>query len=232
MNNNALQLVTSKQFNGITFDCYQDKTDFDAQDFGATREQIGALLEYVDPEVAITKIHERHKKRLDKFSTVTKLTRVEGGRTVTRDVIMYNFKGLLEICRYSNQPKAEAVIDFVWGIADEIRRNGFYSLAENNDEDFSGASQERKYISRGTMRAAAMVFEAAGLKDKDLAKALDGIFEHYTGISALRTAGVGFQRIACDYWTSGNGEIRHITCEDEYHKPVVFSVYPKRIDED
>ena len=29
---------------------------------------------------------------------------------VTREVIVYNFKGLLEICRYSNQPKANAVM--------------------------------------------------------------------------------------------------------------------------
>lgn len=39
---------------------------------------------------------------------------------------VYNFKGLLESCRFSNQPKADAVMDFLWNVANEIRRNGIY----------------------------------------------------------------------------------------------------------
>ena len=39
---------------------------------------------------------------------------------------VYNFKGLLEICRYSNQPAANAVIDFLWDVADDIRKHGMY----------------------------------------------------------------------------------------------------------
>ena len=64
---------------------------------------------------------------MDKFSTVVKLGTVEGSRTVTREVTVYSFKGLLEICRYSNQPKANAVMDKLWEIADEIRRTGSYN---------------------------------------------------------------------------------------------------------
>ena len=75
---------------------------------------------------SIANIHERNKERLDKFSTITKLMTVEGNRTITREVIVYNFKGLLEICRYSNQPKANAVIDFLWEVADDIRQHGMY----------------------------------------------------------------------------------------------------------
>ena len=56
------------------------------------------------------------------------MTQVERNRTVTRDVIVYNFKGLLEICRYSNQPKANAVMDWLWKIADELRRTGTLAL--------------------------------------------------------------------------------------------------------
>ena len=47
-----------------------------------------------------------------------------------REVITYNFKGLLEICRYSNQPVANAVIDKLWDIADEIRRTGMYATTQ------------------------------------------------------------------------------------------------------
>ena len=60
------------------------------------------------------------------------MNHVEGERIVTREVIMYNFKGLLEICRYSNQPVANQVIDVLWDIADEIRRTGSYG---NRDLD-------------------------------------------------------------------------------------------------
>ena len=41
--------------------------------------------------------------------------------------MIYNFKGFLEICRFSNQPKANAVIDFAWNVMDEIRRTGTYT---------------------------------------------------------------------------------------------------------
>ena len=120
-----MNLLTTKNFNGIQLDCYQDN-ETKSGDFWATREQIGELLEYSHPEIAIGKIHERNKTRLANFSTLTKMTKVEGNRTVTRDVIVYNFRGLLEICRYSNQPIANKVMDFLWSVADEIRRTGMY----------------------------------------------------------------------------------------------------------
>ena len=124
-----MELLTTRTFNGIELQCYRNVTD--NEDFWATREQIGQLLGYKYPEIAIGKIHKRNKERLDKFSTLTKMVNVEGSRTVTRDVTVYNFKGLLEICRYSQQPKANAVIDWLWEIADELRRTGM--LALNNE---------------------------------------------------------------------------------------------------
>lgn len=119
-----MKLATTREFNGVTLNCYVDQQD--SNDFWATREQIGQALGYAEPMKAIAKIHERNKDRLGKFSTIVKLTTVEGSRTVTREVTVYSFKGLLEICRYSNQPVADAVIDVLWEIADEIRRTGSY----------------------------------------------------------------------------------------------------------
>lgn len=121
-----LQLLTTREFNGHVLDCYVDPEQEDKGNFWATREQIGRLLGYSKPDVSIRVIHQRNQERLDKFSTSIKLIRVEGSRTVTREVIVYNFKGLLEICRYSDQPNANAVIDVLWDIADEIRRTGMY----------------------------------------------------------------------------------------------------------
>lgn len=43
-----------------------------------TREKLGAALGYVDPQVAIGKIHKRHEARLDTRSTFTKLVNVDG----------------------------------------------------------------------------------------------------------------------------------------------------------
>ena len=122
-----LELVVSKEFEGVTLDCYVEPEQTDKSNFWATRTQIGQLLGYENPRDAIKDIHERHRERLDKFSTQRKLRLHEENRVVTREVIMYDFKGLLEICRYSQQPNANAVIDVLWDIADEIRRTGSYS---------------------------------------------------------------------------------------------------------
>ena len=129
-----LQVVATREFNGIRIECYQEDGQTDPTEFYATSEQIGQALGYVNPDVAIRKIYMRNKERLDKFSISTNLVRVEGDRTVTRDIRVYNFKGLLEICRYSQQPNAHKVIDVLWEIADEIRRTGSYSVkAQESD---------------------------------------------------------------------------------------------------
>ena len=122
-----MNLLMTRNFNGLQFDCYQDENQNGSDNqFWATREQIGRLLGYSDPDASIRNIHSRNKKRLDKFSTCINSIRVEGNRTVTREVTVYSFKGLLEICRFSNQPNADSVMDFIWNIADEIRTKGMY----------------------------------------------------------------------------------------------------------
>ena len=137
MNQNSLQVITTRNFNGLAFDCYKGD---DEDDFWATREQIGRLLGYKKPRIAIAKIHDRYRERFDKFSKQVELhtenyrsqlgngknTYSENAKTAT----VYNFKGLLEICRWSNQPKANDVIDFIWNIADDLRR-GKLKLYQN-----------------------------------------------------------------------------------------------------
>ena len=72
MNQNNLQVITTRNFNGLAFDCYKGD---DENDFWATREQIGRLLGYNNPQDAIAKIHRRNRNRLDKFSRVDKMSR-------------------------------------------------------------------------------------------------------------------------------------------------------------
>ena len=182
---NELMLVKSTDFNGIVLDCYVEPEQQDKGDFWATREQIGTLLEYEYPREAVSKIHQRNKERLDKFSTEVKLTLVESGRKVSRDVVVYNFKGLLEVCRYSNQPNANAVIDKLWEIADEIRRTGGYSVPPKPQVSL----KENIEVTRA-------ILEIKHIEDNQLILALDKIYKRYTGFSMLEATGT--QLIAPD----------------------------------
>lgn len=118
-----MEILTTRNFNGVALDCYKGD---DNNDFWATREQIGRLLGYENPRKAIAIIHTRNKERLDKFS---KGGQIEPPSRGLQSATVYNFRGLLEICRWSNQPKqpkADAVMDFLWDVADDIRKHGMY----------------------------------------------------------------------------------------------------------
>lgn len=171
---NELTLIKSADFNGISMDCYAEREKENTGDFWATREQIGMLLEYEYPREVIGKIHERNKERLSKFSAVVKLTTPSGVQATT----VYNFKGLLEICRYSQQPKANAVMDWLWDVADEIRKTGSYNLNTKNG------------LLNGVLEGAAFVYKIAGIEGNQLTLAVDKIYRHFAGVSALALAGI------------------------------------------
>lgn len=113
---NSLALVNSSFFGNVQCNFYSDNNDF-----FMTRKQIGEALEYTDPQKAIDKLHERNKERLDMFSTTVKLGVVEGGRKVSRSQVVYSAKGVYEICRRSEQPKADAFFDFVYEMLERLR---------------------------------------------------------------------------------------------------------------
>ena len=116
--NNSMTVITSKPFGALNVDVYQN----DKHQYYMTREQIGTALEYGNPVTAIKNIHQRNADRLDKFSTWLKTSQVEGNRTVERETIAYNLKGVMEICRFSRQPKADAFMDFCWDIMESLMR--------------------------------------------------------------------------------------------------------------
>lgn len=89
-----------------------------------TRYQIGKALRYADPQKAIDKIHERHKERLDRFSVTVKLGATDGK---LYDTILYNIRGVFEICRWSKQEIADMVMDKLYEMAEEVTEKGFYS---------------------------------------------------------------------------------------------------------
>lgn len=107
-----LTLIKSAAFGEMECDFYSD-----GKEPWVTRSQIGAALEYANPNKAIKNIHLRNKPRLDKYSKGAQVEPPSGGIQKTT---VYNRKGVMEICRYSKQPKADAFIDFCWEVMDNL----------------------------------------------------------------------------------------------------------------
>ena len=87
-----LYLIKSEDFGEVQCDFYQG-----GDNFYMTREQIGQALGYTNPRIAIAKIHERYKDKLNKCSGVVSLG-TPGG---LQETIIYNRKGVFEICHWS-----------------------------------------------------------------------------------------------------------------------------------
>lgn len=118
-----LQLVKTENFNDIACKFYSADDNI-----WMTRNQIGQALEYNDDGDAIKQIHKRNKERLDKWSMVINRdtgvrieppvpTNIETSRLLT----LYSERGVMEICRHSRQPKANAFMDWVWDIVEAYR---------------------------------------------------------------------------------------------------------------
>lgn len=118
-----LQLIKTEKFNDLSCDFYSAEDDI-----WMTRKQIGEALEYNDDGDAIKQIHKRNKERLDKWSMVVNRdtgvriepsvpTNIETSRLLT----LYSERGVMEICRHSRQPKANAFMDWVWDVIGAYR---------------------------------------------------------------------------------------------------------------
>lgn len=116
--NNSMTVVTSKPFGALNVDVYQN----DKHQYYMTREQIGRALECKEPRKYIAKIHERNADRLDPLSSVVNLTTEVGNYTQERQTYMYSLRGVMEICRLSRQPKADAFMDFCWDVMESLMR--------------------------------------------------------------------------------------------------------------
>ncbi|MDR1465429.1 MAG: Bro-N domain-containing protein [Oscillospiraceae bacterium] len=111
-----MKLVKSDHFGEVAVDVYQD-----GNEFLMTRNQIGEGLGYSDPVRAIKDIHARHKDRLDQsqFSRVAQIALPSGGK---QKCTVYTRKGVMEICRWSQQPNANAFMDWCWELIDSLMR--------------------------------------------------------------------------------------------------------------
>ena len=143
MSMNNLKLITTENFEEvIPCDFWADIND----EYFLTREQIGRALGYSNPTNAIKNIHLKHKERLDKFSTWLTLGYVEGERYVERERILYSRKGVMEICRWSRQPKADEFMDWCWDVIDNLIAKKLKVSENNNIEINKKINQRLSYI--------------------------------------------------------------------------------------
>ena len=107
-----LKLVRTRRINGSLLEYYTDQE----QELWITGEQLGKFLGYVRPRNAIAILHAKHADRLDQYSKQVKLTEGE-------EVIVYSFKGLLEVCRHSRKPNANTILDCLFEFIEEMERS-------------------------------------------------------------------------------------------------------------
>lgn len=113
---NNLTLITTETFGDLPCNFYRNINN----DILLTREQIGNALEYANPRTALSIIHKKHKDRLDHYSVVIKTITTDGK---AYDTFFYTQRGVMEICRWSRQPKANEFMDWVWDIIEKYRNN-------------------------------------------------------------------------------------------------------------
>lgn len=162
---NELKLVEQRTVNNVLIDGY-----YGSEEAWFTRFQIGEALDYSEPMIAIGKIHNRHSERFEGKSVLTKLVGTDGK---SYDTYLYNFKGILEICRWSKQPKADMVMDALYDMAESVVKKGYYTVMS--------AEETIKALAKGMEYDHFMedvVFPAIEMQDEFT---FDKLLEHYTG---------------------------------------------------
>ena len=70
-----LQKVLTSHFGNLSIDVVRTS---DSPEPGVTREQLGQMLGYENPAIAIGKIHDRYRSRIDNFATLSKTVNAAG----------------------------------------------------------------------------------------------------------------------------------------------------------
>lgn len=150
-----LKLITTENFGNISCDFYRNIND----DILLTREQIGSALEYSHPDIALGKIHNRHKDRLDQFSVLTKLVSTDGKEY---DTYLYTQKGVMEICRWSTKKKANQFMDWCWDVIEKYRNNQEFA----NTIDNTAINTLTQAITALTSTVSTMQQDISSIKEK------------------------------------------------------------------
>lgn len=180
-----LSLAVKEMFEGKEVDVYRNENN----DIFMTREQIGHALEYADPIRAISKLHDRHKKRLDSFSVVTKLTTTDGK---SYETTIYSEKGIYEIIRHSKQPKADNFYDWVYELLSKLRKGeiqAFQLQSEQDKLEIERMKAESRLLNARTRQARLMLDIQ---KDKSLSPAAVELLQ-VNGLETLTGESAGYR---------------------------------------
>lgn len=122
-----LELVKQGDFLGVKCDFYKDMNN----NIYMTRKQIAEALDYKDIK-AIEKIHERNRNRMDnesveiaRFHSIRQNVGGLKASELADSTLLYNERGVYDICFYSTQPRAIEFKDWVMDRITEIRKFGF-----------------------------------------------------------------------------------------------------------
>lgn len=129
---NNLKLITTETFGDLSCNFYRNMND----DILLTREQIGTALEYVNPREAIKNIHRKHKDRLESLSLRIKLSGCQTeptSKSEEQECVYYTQRGIMEICRFSRQPRANQFMDWVWDIVEKYRNHEFIHISQQDN---------------------------------------------------------------------------------------------------
>lgn len=126
-----LKLITTETFGDLSCNFYRNMND----DILLTREQIGTALEYINPREAIKNIHRKHRDRLEPLSLRIKLSGCQTeptSKSEEQECVYYTQRGVMEICRFSRQPKANQFMDWVWDIVEKYRNHEFVHISQQD----------------------------------------------------------------------------------------------------
>lgn len=127
--NTNFKLLTTETFESVYCDFYYNAND----EILVSREQIGKALGYANPQKAIQKIHLKHRDRLESLCIriVENCKPQNGGVGVDVETVYYTQRGIMEICRWSRQPKANEFMDWAWDVIEKnkCRQNNSFETS-------------------------------------------------------------------------------------------------------
>lgn len=129
------------------------------------------VLELTNPTEALKALDDDEKNTL----------RISEGIRGNPNANIINESGVYSLIFRSNKPEAKKFRKWVTStVLPQIKRTGSFSVKPDK-------------LSRSIMNAAKMIFSAAGIKNNQLALALDKIVVHYTGESMLGISGIALE---------------------------------------
>jgi hypothetical protein len=102
-----MELLTNKQFGTMSIDVFVEANN---KEFFMTRQQLNEALDYADDK-SMAKIISRNKDVIGEGNKMP-ITQLEGDRSVTREIELFNFGQIFHILRFSRSAKADQFMEF------------------------------------------------------------------------------------------------------------------------